>query len=125
MEQLDFIANIAANMLEQFYGVADVLVGAEVVAGRGVRRCVQITRPAAVSAPLDADMPHLLIHPLADILPDFFEGSTAGMAVDCCRLTALSAKKIVDRHLRHLALNIPKRHVDAEMALFSTGPLRQ
>jgi len=110
---LDLFAHRGAHVLHHPQRLAHVVARVVVCAiGRtlGPRRRRTL---AAVTAHLDANGAVAFGDEFADVLLDLMLVAAIGMDVDGCRLTALAAKKLVDRHAGLLALDVPQRHIDA------------
>ncbi len=61
---------------------------------------------------LAADEAEPLFLELEGLLLDLLSVTSRGVGVDGCCLSDFSTKKLVDRHARQFAFDIPERHVD-------------
>ena len=76
---------------------------------------------SAIAAPLHADHLHAVLHEGLHAVADLFQGLAVRMAVDANALAYLAAKQLIDGHVGHLALDVPKGLVHAGNGVVEDG----
>src|SRR5471030_2919824 len=116
MAQRDVKANSAANTVEQLERFAHVLSAVEIDTVRGAlgraRRCTAIAA-SSVAAALTANVRDALLAVLLDVLAQLIQVTPISMPIDGHAFATLAAKELEERHIRHLALDVPQGHIDA------------